>query len=332
MRRNLSSRGTRARVKFTAGIIVTLLLAATPARPQINPGVLAEPWRGGLHRAETVDELLLFEHTRVNGTNLVTGTFYWDSYGRIKLEKDNGDPNFVIGYRALAIGFDADSPVKKGDFWDVALVGAGRLGELGDGWQLELLGGAGSANDSHWSNLDALYGVGAMGVTKPLDEQASLHGGMYYDGNRDLLPLIPLPYIAYRREFGDQFSATIGLPAAALRYQPIAPLNFTADYTFPDVITMRSALELTKHVSLFVQYARGTDAFFIADRGSERLFYSVERVNGGIRWIAKLFDASLGIGYAFDQSFSHGDDIRDLSGVSRVRNVPFLALKLFGSF
>ena len=274
------------------GIVVSLICFVASGHAQINPGIQADSWREGPHRAETIDELLLFQRAQAKGTNLVTGTFYWNSYGRIKTEKDGSDCSFILGYKALSVGFDANSPIKNGDFWDVAVIGGARVGEFGDGWQLEVLGGAGSANDSHWGNADAIYGAGVIGATKQLSYAASVHSGVYYDGNRDLLPEVPLPYITYRREFCEEVGATIGFPASAILYHPLRYLGLTVDYTFPDEFTARSACDLTRNVSLFVQYARSTDAFHIERRGSERLFYELERVNGGIRWITKWFDAS----------------------------------------
>jgi hypothetical protein len=72
-------------------------------------------------------------------------------------------------------------------------------------------------------------------------------------------------------------------------------------------------------------------AFHVEDQGSDRLVYELERVNG-VRSITKCFDASIGVGYAFDQRFSHGYDVRDLSRISRLEDVPFLDLKLQGTF
>jgi hypothetical protein len=43
-----------------------------------------------------------------------------------------------------------------------------------------------------------------------------------------------------------------------------------------------------------------------------------------------LIDASIGIGYAFDQSFSDGYDVRSLRPVAQISNEPYIAIIVHG--
>ena len=59
----------------------------------------------------------------------------------------------------------------------------------------------------------------------------------------------------------------------------------------------------------------------------------MRRVEAGVRFIFDPWiDASLGIGYAFDQSFSTGFDVRNLTTFSRISDEPYLSLVLRGTF
>jgi hypothetical protein len=65
----------------------------------------------------------------------------------------------------------------------------------------------------------------------------------------------------------------------------------------------------------------------------DRQFFQMRRVELGFRLIyTPLVDAGIGIGYAFDQGFSEGYDVRSLRNIAHISNEPYISLVLHGKF
>ncbi len=201
---------------------------------------------------------------------------------------------------------------------------------IGEEWDLRLIGGIGTANDGHFSNSDALYGVGTIDFGRDYADGSSLHLGITHEGNADLFPDIPLPYATYSATVGENFQYKLGLPESSLTYHPVEPLTLMLSYEFPVEANAIASYEIFEGVSLFGQYKRDFDGFRLDESDSRRLFYEFDRVNLGVRWITKWFDISLGGGYAVHQEFRTGFDIRDTSRVAKLSDEPFVFFTIQG--
>ena len=135
------------------------MVLASAAWAQTGPSLLIKPWGDQPQWASTFDEPVFINHGHTKGDGGTIGILYYDSFGRVKFDHDNSDPNFWMGYRMLAIGIDGKQPNLPADLNDLSIATAFKLGEGTDGWRLSLLAGAGTANDGHWSNSDAIYGI-----------------------------------------------------------------------------------------------------------------------------------------------------------------------------
>jgi hypothetical protein len=317
---------------FRPWLLAALVLAATPAHAQFGPWLLNDPWLPEPHWAETTDELILSPRADERGSSATAQTFWWDSSGRIRMSRGDATPQTVIGYRILAMSISATDPALNGNWWDTGLMLAQRFGRDDATWHLDLLGGAGSANDNHWRNGDAWYYQGGLNVAIALPDHAQLDWGVLYDQDRVLWPDIPLPHISYTRAWGERFTATLGLPTTKFVARPWAGGSVQFRYDFPTDAMARLEQELIPRLSLYVQYGRSVDGFAVEGLDDHRRFYEFDRVSGGIRWVTKWADVSLGAGYGFDQKFYDGWDIRDTTTVARLDNGPFLHLLVKGTF
>ena len=329
-RRSAVSRRILFQVWVSTLIIAAGWLAA-PAQAQIDPSILQQPWLAEPHWAQTYDDMLFTDQGHTKGANLDTSIFWWDSSGRIKLDRNNSTPNLVIGYKVLANAVTSDDPRLNGNLWDIGLVAGGPVGQLGDGWDVSVLGGVGTANDGHW-NSETLYGIGAVNVAHRIDANQTLHLGLDYNGNGLLYPDIPLPYLTYVHTVNDRLNYSIGAPRSALHYRPFERVILDLNYAYPINTTARAEFVLIENVRLFIQYSRNTDATHLNGTEHERLFYHLERALTGVRWITKWFDASLGVGYMLDHGFRSGFDIRATDKVANVSEEPFVSLIVQGTF
>ncbi len=206
------------------------------------------------------------------------------------------------------------------------------MAKLENDWEIYLLGGAGTANDGHFDDEEALYGIGTVHFARKLSADEEWMFGLSYDGHRAFLPDFPLPYASYRRKLNDQFIAVVGVPFGGAYWRPLERLRVDVTYTLPTDLKGRVSWYFTGNLSVFAEYTRAQDGFSIDGVDNRRLFYSARRAFGGVRWVNKLVDVSLGIGYAFDQEFERGFDQRDTATVTKVDDAPLAALRLEGTF
>ncbi len=331
-RSRLSAPLTNARrcQRFLAGLSLLLLTASTQA--QTAPGLVIKPWSPDAHYAETFDDLMLVTGGHTKGDDHSIKTFYYDSYGRVKLDQDDANPDFSIGYRVLTMEIGGNHPDLPGGATDLAVAAALKLGEAFDGWQLSLIGGLGTANDNHFSNGDAIYGIGTINATKQVSPNAAWHVGLSYDGNRSIWPDLPLPYVTFQHRVDDKFAYAVGIPTSAVTWKPIDNITLEARYLVPFNIGAKATLHLTDELSVFGEYKQGFDGFWVHDRDNRRLFYESQRVQVGVRWAVDWIDVSAGVGYAFDQEYSTGFDARDTDTVADPSDEILVFLRIQGTF
>jgi len=318
--------------------IALLLPAALEA--QLSPLVLTEPWEPAPHWAETFDDIVLLRREDTRRFNEDIDTFYWNSFGRIKFAKDEADPHYgIVSYKVLTLDSGSDNPVLDGQLNDIG-IGSGVRVELAGDLRLDLFGGGGTANDGHFSQARSWYGVGSIGISSPVAWKTSLHFGVFYDGNRVLWPDIPLPYLLWGTELGEECKLTLGIPETRIRIQPAAPLELALRYTFPVSLDVSGEFKITEYLRLVGFYNRVLEGFWqgpgnrrrLGILRGERLFHELDRIGGGLRLVTKWIDASLLAGLAFNRRFRTGWDLRDLTTYREVDPAWFVALRLQGTF
>ena len=312
--------------------LLLMILPLSSVFSQTHPIQILQSWGEDPHWAQTVDEPLWINRGRTDEGDRSIGIFYWDSYGRIKLDRESTQPPFTIGYRVLTIDIATDHPALPGGASDIAVVGAVPLGQVGDSWQLAMIGGLGTANDNHFSNGDAIYGIGYLHATQTLDPTRRLHIGLGYHGNRAIFPDVPIPYILYQEQMNESLALGLGLPISSVLWRPVESVTVELRYIVPVTVGAKVQWEFAEGLSLFTEYKSTNDAFYVHHTDNRRLFYELDRVAGGIRWVTKWVDLSLAVGYAFDQEFSLGWDVRDTNKITELSDEVFLSIKIAGTF
>lgn len=315
-------------------ILVILASAARPAAAQNTPVILIQPWDASHpHQSESRDDFFLLAHGHDKDSPSDFQIFRYNSDGRIKFDAQDNAPRYQIAYKALMVELFSNHPALPGGMTDISVVGAAQFGDLTDGWQLSALAGAGYAVDNHFGDTDAIYGVGSIHLSHQINDHQALHLGLWHDGNRTLLPDVPLPYIAWTSTVSDTLAVTLGLPATLVAWTPTANFKIEFAWNFPTTVTARASQRLCDGLWLYSEFNRDVDAFNRHSPGDRRLFYEYNRVAGGVRWtVNSSFDLRVGVGYAFDQQLSTGFDMRDVTSVAQPSDEPLLFLLISSAF
>jgi hypothetical protein len=300
--------------------LVLVTQTTTPTAAQSDPSILSRPWGESSRYAETEDKLFFINGSHARGTSSDLDVFLWDSQGRIKFDSQDQNPRFVLGYHVLTIGTDTPLTAIPTALNDVSIVGAIQLGELVSGWQFSLTGGMGSANDDHWENSDSFYGIGAIEASHKLSQEQSLVIGFSYNGNRTIFPDVPLPYGMYTSRVSPTLTYSIGVPVSMVIWEPIPdqPLILKFTYFVPSNVAIEADYKINEQLGVFAEFSREINGFYLDGTDNTRLFYDITRIVTGVRAnLMPLLELRAGVGWAFDQEFSRGFDVRSTTTVAK---------------
>ena len=303
--------------------LATFLMTATTANAQVDPDLLNRPWDERTSIFEGQSQYLYMVDVDNDDADDVN-IFYSFSNSRFKLETENQSPDLAGGLRLRSLHlYTTDRPDIRGAYYDWAIVGGYKFGEFTDDWSLGIIAGIGTANDNHFKNSDSYYGLGTLQFSKQLNTTDKLHLGITFDGNSDLYPDIPLPYIAYEHNDDPDLYYRIGFPYTTILWQATDLISFGMTYSFPADLLAIAGYKLNNNWSLFGEFIHSIDAFHIDGMGSTRMFYRNNRIDGGIAFVNQYFDIGVGVGYAFDQDLVTGFDIRDTTPLADLSNAAY---------
>jgi hypothetical protein len=321
--------------RLFAGILIVAALGfAQIADAQSNARGTLEPWNAD-DRAITFDHPIEEFGGHATGVPTDTQVFWWDSFGRVRLDRQDPDSPFV-GYRILTIDAGTDSRYIKSTMDELALSFGLHLGHVA-GWNITTVLGAGYSGTRPFVNEKGIFGIGDLLAEHPICEQSwantSVVVAVDYAGNAGLLPDVPLPGFAILHR-DPQLNFMLGFPLNRLTWRPTEKIELTAEYSVPYSARLDFEYRIQPH---FGFYATAENFFqgFVQERSdiTNRQFYQMRRVEAGVRVVFDpLIDAALGVGYAFDQEFSRGFDVRNLQSFSSISNEPYIALVVRGSF
>ena len=327
------SRKRRTCLAIACSALAAVLLTVGDAGAQTGPEIVIKPWDEGARYAETNDELVFIQKRGASAGGSVA-IFTWNSDGRVKFDPEDNNPSVVVGYKIDTISLTNSVPVLTSSLNDIALVGGFELGEFGDGWQLVAVGGAGTANDGHW-NGNSVYGVGSVVAHKALDQTSSVELGIWYDGNSNLLPDVPLPHVAYVFQLGEDVTARAGFPDSSMIWTPLAKTTLAVIYSMPTNVDASLTYDVTEDFGVYSRFVHKMSGFHRDTFSrSRRLFYQRSRAEVGISWSGWdwLGDLRVAGGYAFDQRFAAGFDIRRLTTVTNVSDGAYMMVGVRGTF
>lgn len=326
---------------LVAGIFA--LLTAPTATAQVDPSISFSDWQEKPHYADTRDEIIVQGRSKTD-TGVGASIWSWYSQGRVKADRESSDPNLFFGYKLDTVSATSNDPRIATGYNDIAIVGAGYIdglfeglgegvGESGKGVRLFLTAGAGTANDNHFTTDDSFYALAGVGIEMPLADGMQLHAGVHHDGNRLLYPDVPLPYAAVGVKFSDDLHAELGLPRSRVTYNLHDMVELTAEWNFPVNVRVEARHWIIKQtLAVAFLYEHRVNAFTLTNAGTTRAFYKMQRIQGGINWKTEWFDMQLGGGYAFDQRFEAGRDLRSMANIFSLSDEPYLFFSIGGTF
>lgn len=288
------------------------------------------PWNGA-DFVTTLDDPILENAGHVSNSNYDERVELWDSYGRVRLNRNDPESPF-LGYRILTSDMYTQSPLIHSTMDEFDLAAGFHIGTF-DNWKISAMLGAGYSGTHPFVNEKGVFGIGDITAEHPINDQNSLLLAVDYAGNGDLLPDVPLPGFALMHH-DDRLSFMLGFPVNRLEWRPIPALKFNAEYTVPYTGSINAEYLPWQHFGMYANAANFCQGFVIGGENSiDRQFFQMRRVETGLRVVFNpLVDAGIGIGYAFDQTFSRGYDVRSMDAVAHFSNEPYLTLVLHGRF
>jgi hypothetical protein len=326
-------------MRFLLAPVFTVLALSGLARAQTDPRMVLDPWPTPQTWGLTHDDLLYQSQAHMkNEPDANAQIFWWDSNGRFRLGTD--DPNApALGYRYLTMTFDTNSHVLPDTFDEVSLAATLHLGELAGG-SLSVLFGAGYSGDNPFADSNGVFGIGHLLWQKRLNETETVVLSLDYNGVAALFPDVPLPGFEYIRHDGPLW-LEVGFPRTAVAWSPPGPLTVEASYEVPYTADVTAEYKLgSGGVRVFGRYANFYNAFRLdGEPPTNRMFLQMSRAEVGVRFVNPhlvfdwaYFDASLSVGYAFEQNVSGGFDVRDTHPLDEVSDVPYVGLVIRGQF
>ncbi|MEX0653398.1 MAG: DUF6268 family outer membrane beta-barrel protein [Phycisphaeraceae bacterium] len=312
-------------------VLLTLLLSL-PAEAQTGAQQAIEPWPEGAW-AQNRPSLQLWD-THTTGVDEGVKLQLFETSSRYRLDPDD-DRSPMLGYDAFIMRLRSDDPVLPPRLVDVSLGTTFMLRDEPD-WSIALPLGVGFAGTQPFSDSRAWYGRASILSFHRLDERSQLMLGLDYHGNRTIFPDIPLPGVAYIRQFSDELTLTLGVPYSNVRWQPDDRWNISVSYspTIDVNVDVDVQYQLTEAWSLFGAFENQRRAFHRKDDDRHRrLFFQQRRAEAGIRWQAfenvELLAAG---GYTFSGKLERGFDTRDTDTLRRFGDSPYFRLGLSTAF
>lgn len=315
------------RVLAVMGIVCLL---STGAMAQYFGRLLGQPWSDD-DRATTYDHPMIEDGGHVNNDSSDTSVFAWDSFGRVRLNRQDQDSP-IVGYRILTIGLGTETPAFKASMDEFDLTYGMYLGQI-DGWKIGTMLGLGYSSTHPFVNTSGIFGIGHVTAEKAIDANDSFLLAVDYEANGALLPDVPLPGFAFVHR-DEHLNFLVGYPLSYVAWTPTPKWEMTAVYQVPYSCDVDGEYHVTKHFGFYSDAGNFFQGIVRSDGDiTNRQFFQMSRVEAGVRFtFDPWIDSTIGIGYGFDQTISSGFDIRDMHGVSHLSNEPYLSFIVRGRF
>lgn len=298
------------------------LATAGAAHAQTGAGLLLEPFP----KEQAFDgraEGLVFDGGHVQKTDEDFDFRIYNTQGRVRLfPGELASPRLGYDFTYL----DTESSALPRQLIDQSIGVAFPIGKF-DEWIVGLSLGIGYAGDTPFGDGDAWYGQGTLAVFRQLSEHSAIVFVLDYNRNRDFLPDIPLPGVAYTTVLEPNIELTAGLPLSSVKWKPLEGLEVQASFTLLDNFSATIGYEVVKNLSIFANYTRYSHNFFIdgLPQNTDRLLFEQRRAEAGVRWEPHdgvRLEAALG--YAWGGQFSVGFDQRDSLKVAEISDEPYI--------
>ena len=308
-------------------IAIVLLAAAAAANAQTGPSLMIRPWveLSQANPAVEADQNVLVMPGAEGERGYDASISIYETTARWRLDPA-AEHSVTVGFQQTIVDGGSNAVIDLRNRVNQSVAIGIPLAQTDDGWQFALTAGIGYAGNNAYNDGDAWYGLGSFIVSKKLDESSSLQVLLAYDGNRSLWPDVPLPAVSYNKKVNDQLAYSLGLPYSSVVWRPIEKLTLAASYVLPTSARASATYELLDTLDVFASYDRALYVFHDNNlSGTRRVFFSHQRVEGGLRWRpCEYVDGVIAGGLAFEQEYQRGYDVRDLHNSAGLDDAPYV--------
>ncbi len=319
------------RQSLMAGLLVASLLVPAAAFGQTGLGLSISTWHDPdefdiAHSAMFVDD----GDSENPGTNFSLQRF--DTQARYRLTPPE-DRDIRLGFEHHYLDIDTNHPALPTRLVDVSAGVAFDVGQWEE-WDIEAVVGGGYAGNNPFGDGRSYYADLAVIMRRPISENWSQQFSINFNQNRSVFPDIPLPSTAYIYTGRPDMVLQLGLPVSAVNWQIAPGLTLDAQYIF--VLNGRAKLtyRLSDEIALFGAFRTATEAFRLDDAPEHRrLFFRQRTVELGATYSPmEDFQLELAGGFAFDQEFTEGWDLRSADDTIKVSDEPYIRVGLTYEF
>ncbi|MEM1446584.1 MAG: hypothetical protein AAGF84_11040 [Planctomycetota bacterium] len=313
-------------MRFTVPIVFLAFVGfVLPTHAQTDLALMTTPWRA----ASPIDGggSLLFLPTKVDAAGGEDVDLSFVRYAARFRPDLKSDQKLTFAIDQTYLGIETGDPLLPERLNKTAIAAGMVLGgfeALDKQWEWGASLGVGHASSNPFGDGQGWYGLGSVFAQTRLDETSTLMLGVDFNGNRPIFPDLPLPAIIYTNRLNDQLTFALGLPINSVNWTPddvwavrltVAGIAFSADVT----------MKLNDEFSLFAAYGGDGEGFHVADDDSNRrLFYSAEILEAGVRYgVTERASLVIAGGFAFDQEFERGFDLRDTDTVRELDDTAY---------
>lgn len=301
------------------------------ANAQVGSALIAIPWQEGHQFDSATYALGLSADVEGTANDLDMGRIV--SLGRFRIDPDD-KKTLSFGWLHDQLELDtADAALPERLVNTVATVGQ-QVYETEDGWVIGVTGGVGFAGDLPYADDEGFYFAGSVSAFKQLDDQTLLTLFIDYDGNRVFLPDVPLPAFQYTHFVSHKTRYSLGIPFSSWHHEPDDNWSFDVLYALPVGVRATVEYKFDDRWTGFATLNSSTVGYHLNDDVDDRrLFFEQSRLEAGGRWkVAEDVEWTVAGGWAFDQEFSRGWDVRDTTTVRELDDAPYLRAGLKVSF
>lgn len=319
----------RTSVQWMVLAAVTLLVGLSDgaAFGQAGIGQRMRPWQLEGQWLDAQADFYLFGRSETENDDDLDLTLY-KARGRARLDPEgttNWQPS--VGADLMVLDIGSSDPLVP-DLLTQQRFGIGAsLGEV-RGWRIDAVAGAGYAGDTPYNDWDAVYAHATLSGIKPIDETSSWMVALNWDGNRTIVPDMPLPSIAYNKRFGETLDVSLGLPVSQVKWTPTEKWEVRAAGLPVISMNVIALYKINRAVRVYGSFNSETTGFQPSDRPEgDRIFFEQRRLEAGFmvgvqRWMSLRFAG----GYAFDQQFSDGWHIINTKNENEIDNAAYVRL------
>ncbi|MFA9476780.1 hypothetical protein ACERK3_00600 [Phycisphaerales bacterium AB-hyl4] len=305
-------------------------MLTTQAVAQTGAPLLIEPWPEDVYAQHRPEVQLWRTHTKGQADEDVDFVSFRD---RARYRLDPTDPRSPsVGYDVYGLNLSTDDPALPPRLVDVS-VGTGLLLHEDEQWTISMPLAVGFAGTRPFNDGRAWYGKASILAFQRLDERSQLMFALEYNGNRAILPDVPIPGFAYIRQMSDTLRMTLGAPVSGVDWRPDDHWHLRFNY-YVFAFDLDVRYHITREWAMFASFNQHQRAFHQhGDDRHRRLFFRQRHAELGTRWqVADRIELIAAGGYTFGSRLQRGYDIRDTDTIRHFSDTPYVRLGLSASF